>query len=610
MLYNRTYILLYRRQEMESIDNEFYSLMCGKLLGKGQVFYQKNSELCFRFRHRHADYDWAAHCHQKLKSHIPSLSYSQRKDKDFGNNIDFTDYFTVEGQTNNHLTAILQQWFSVDKKVLPLAYLEKNLDALALAWWYQDSGHLKQKENGTLEKIILSTEQWSDEELEILKYLLTLKHSLLFSVDGQRRLILYDQFQINYFLHLVRPYMHSSQTPKMKTCSVLKPIAKRTTICLDNSISISKPTLEINDKISQFACSFQLTEESFRRLNFKRREQNETSYYQIQLGEKNRCLLEAIQASTGLTISEIVQECYHQSNCKNPKPLHSLVDLTTTQQNIILGSIIGDGMLTHYPTKHMGVRSSYSEHFSIDQSNYRAWKLMKLSPYLTFTTGGTVLASKVDDLWSELQSLFYVRTSQSKIRVKRLPNNLFNDMNDLHSLATIYMDDGSLMISYRINHRTKCIYLIPHIALYLQNFTEKELTMLREHINKLTSVFFSLSKRPDGHGLSLRTYQTGETLRFLNAISGVTETCPSMSYKVNWDYRFYVEKQKWKEKYPDYKILTSSRERMRPYTSEEIAILVAMKRSNRTDREIAEKLKRSYWAIVYKAADLRKRGQL
>lgn len=183
---------------------------------------------------------------------------------------------------------------------------------------------------------------------------------------------------------------------------------------------------------------------------------------------------------------------------------------------------------------------------------------MKLSPYLKFTTGGTVLASKIDNLWSELQSLFYTRTNQSETRVKRLPNNLVKNMNDLHSLATIYMDDGSLMISNRVNHRSKCIYLLPHIALYLQNFTERELTMLKEHIYTLTSVSSSLSKRPDGHGFCLRTYQAGDTLKFLNAIRTVTETCPSMSYKANWNYRFDTEKAKWKEEYPEYEILTSS----------------------------------------------------
>ena len=592
---------------MNTIDNEFHSLMCGKLLGKGQILYRKNSDLDFRFYHRPANSDWAAHCYHQLKPHISSLSYTQRKVKDIRNTDGYTECILVKGNLSD---AIFQQWFSVDKKTLPLSYLEENLDARALAWWYQDSGHLKKKENGTLEKIILSTEQWTDEELEILKYVLTLKHSLLFSIDGQRRLILYDQFQINYFLSLIQPYMHSSLVHKIKTESVLKPIAKRTTIYLDSSIPFSSPTSEINCLLDRFSHSFHLNDDSFRRINFQRREKNNNSNYQLKLSESNRVFLRGVQSTTGLTISEIVQECFHRHNCNGPRPLKTLEDLTTTQQNIVLGSIIGDGMLTHYPTKHMGVRSSYSEHFSIEQSNYRAWKLMKLSPYWRFTNYGTVLASDVDHLWSELQKLFYIRSDNSKARTKRLPVHLLNEMNDIHSLATIYMDDGSLMISRRINHRTKCIYLTPHIALYLQNFTETELLLLRDYIYSLTSIYFTLSKRPDGNGYFLRTYRTQDSLDFLNVLRPVTETCPTMSYKVNWTYRLYMEKERWRIQYPDYDVLTSSRERMRPYSAEEIDILIEMKRSNRSDKEIAEKLQRSYWAIVYKAADLRKQGRL
>ena len=126
-------------------------------------------------------------------------------------------------------------------------------------------------------------------------------------------------------------------------------------------------------------------------------------------------------------------------------------------------------MLTHFPTKHMGIRSSYSEHFSFEQHSYRAWKVMKLEPYLTFQKNGTVISSKVDSLWSELEPLFYKVSSEEKTRIKRIPISLLDRLNDLHSLATLYMDDGSLLISYRVNHRLRKIYLTPHLALYLQN---------------------------------------------------------------------------------------------------------------------------------------------
>src|SRR5699024_5850082 len=109
-------------------------------------------------------------------------------------------------------------------------------------------------------------------------------------------------------------------------------------------------------------------------------ENNESTRYQVSLNEENQHALCSVQASTGLTLGEIVQECFHQHNSISPRPLNTLDDLSTTQQNIMLGSIIGDGTLRHNPSKSMGVRSNYHEHFSIKQHDYRAWKVMKLHP--------------------------------------------------------------------------------------------------------------------------------------------------------------------------------------------------------------------------------------
>ena len=78
-----------------------------------------------------------------------------------------------------------------------------------------------------------------------------------------------------------------------------------------------------------------------------------------------------------------------------------------------------------------------------------------------------------------------------------------------------------------------------------------------------------------------------------------------MSYKTNWSYRFYIETQRWLSEYPDYEIMTSSRERMRPYTTNEVETLKHMKQQGYTIQQIADQLKRSYWSIVYKTKDLR-----
>ncbi|PIC68903.1 hypothetical protein CSV77_16685, partial [Sporosarcina sp. P16b] len=99
----------------------------------------------------------------------------------------------------------------------------------------------------------------------------------------------------------------------------------------------------------QYASSIKVTTENFQRFNYARQENNESKRYQVNLTEENRDILCSVQASTGLTLGEIVQECFHQQNCISPRPLNTLDNLSTTQQNIMLGSIIGDSTLRHTP---------------------------------------------------------------------------------------------------------------------------------------------------------------------------------------------------------------------------------------------------------------------
>lgn len=118
-------------------------------------------------------------------------------------------------------------------------------------------------------------------------------------------------------------------------------------------------------------------------------------------------------------------------------------------------------------------------------------------------------------------------------------------------------------------------------------------------------ITFRLSKPPDGQGNILKTTSVKDTFLFLDAISPVTYTCPSMYYKTNWNERFNMEKQKWKNRFPDFELLTSSSERMKPYSTEEIRILKKMKQEGAKIQEIADALQRSYWSVVYKWREIK-----
>lgn len=167
-----------------------------------------------------------------------------------------------------------------------------------------------------------------------------------------------------------------------------------------------------------------------------------------------------------------------------------------------------------------------------------------------------------------------------------------------HFLATLYMDDGSLSISYHINHNLKKIYLTPHIFLYLQSFSKADLEHLKMNL--------TLSKRKDGFGYILKTTTVDETFKFLHAIRPIILTCPSMFYKTNWNYRFTQEVIKYAKMHPDYQVITSSSERSKAYSEDEIDSIIKLILIGYTDKEVAELLNRSYWSVVYKWREIRK----
>ncbi|PIC75938.1 hypothetical protein CSV74_13455 [Sporosarcina sp. P19] len=599
-----------KTNSLPSSTEKLNSLFCALLLGSGRIISPSTSHKYFRFTFNTKHTEWAHSCYQQLQACLPSFVIEKEQTTDTRSKLGFTERVAIESAPCEIADTLYSAWYQNGSKGIPLEFVEQHMTDQTLAWWYQDCGHLKVKDNGTLEKLILSTEQWTDEELRLLQYVMNSKFNLLFTVDGQRRLILYDQLQIKYFLSVVTPWIHPLFTYKIKDLAVHKPVAKRTTIRLPNQISIPAPTKEINQMIQQYVSSIQVTGDNFQRLNYARQENNETTRFQVSLTKENQHLLCSVQASTGLTLGEIVQECFQQHNSISPRPLNTLDDLSTTQQNIMLGSIIGDSMLTHKKSKYKGIRSSYHEHFSIKQQEYRAWEVMKLKPYLSFIPRGDHIISKTGDLWSSLEEVIYSEKLEGKNRIKQLPLSILEKLDDLHSLATIYMDDGSLLLTTRVNHNHKKIYITPHIALYLQSFTYEELLLLQEQMKKLTTVSFRLTKLPSGNGYYLRTSRTANTLQFLQDLEHVVVTCPSMSYKTNWQYRFYLEKQKWCQKYPNYQLIVSDRKRMRAYTEDEISDLRLMKQSGKTDQQIADTLGRSYWSVVYKISELRSQNLL
>ncbi|MDN3439172.1 DNA endonuclease [Planococcus sp. APC 3900] len=275
--------------------------------------------------------------------------------------------------------------------------------------------------------------------------------------------------------------------------------------------------------------------------------------------------------------------------------------LTSDEQNVLIASILGDGEITkRYPGSRRK-NNSYREHFSIQQLDYRIWKLNLLPPTFYFNKSCSFLVSPSLPLLTQMFNHFYNSNGDKIVSLEMLKlckSPLF--------LTTLFLDDGSLSISVSKNHLKKTIYLTPHIHLYLQCLSLEDLCKLKLHIHTQFSVEVNTSKRSDGFGYILKTTKVCETMKFLKIVGEVSRDCPSMYHKTDWEFRFSQEVKRYQESYPGYEVIVSSSDRKKNYTEEECEVLCKMKREGRTDKEIAAHLNRPYWSVVYKWAELRK----
>ncbi|WP_422121899.1 DNA endonuclease [Planococcus sp. X10-3] len=279
-----------------------------------------------------------------------------------------------------------------------------------------------------------------------------------------------------------------------------------------------------------------------------------------------------------------------------------LFQLSTIEQNVLIASVMGDGEITKLYPGSRRRNNSYREHFSPQQLDYRIWKLNLLPANFYFNNAKSNIFSPSLPLFTEMFPYFYGPGGN-----KIISDEILKLCDSPIFLATLFLDDGSLSISAQRSELKKLIYLTPHIYLYLQCFSQEDLIKLQNHIFSTFSIELKVSKRPDGFGYILKTTKVSETLKFLRVVLAVSSDCPSMFYKTNWNYRFEREVQRYKESLPEYEVRASSSERSKNYSDAECDLIILMKSQGHTDGQIAEKLGRSYWSVVYKWREIRER---
>ncbi|UJF27087.1 endonuclease [Planococcus sp. 107-1] len=289
-----------------------HDLLCGKLLGDGCLTKQGTRKPRFQFTHCKNDKGWSEYCYEQLSNSLPLNSPKYRKIVDTRMAAGFTESYIVQSRTSDEFSKLYEIWYPQRKKELPFSYIKDYFNEKTFAWWYQDDGHLKQK-NGIVKKVIFSTDSFTSLENQFLIDFLQKKYHLSFSIDAQNRLILYDQFQILHFLKLVSPHIHESMNRKRQSLNGSKKIAERSTIYLPTDFVVKNPTVEINNQYKKLPLLMALTENHTEFFKENISVQNETIItkpYQIKIKEDYKDLLVKLKCKTGLTISQITAHCF------------------------------------------------------------------------------------------------------------------------------------------------------------------------------------------------------------------------------------------------------------------------------------------------------------
>lgn len=272
------------------------------------------------------------------------------------------------------------------------------------------------------------------------------------------------------------------------------------------------------------------------------------------------------------------------------------------QEQIIFGSLLGDGYIS--TGSNRSVNCSYQEHFGESQRKYREWKLSYLND-LGFTINGNYLRSRSHPYFTSLYPNLY--QNNIKILTKEFLTKCIHPL----FLLTLYLDDGSLIISYQFNKTKNIVYCHPSIVLYTLNFTHDENEILASYLNETFGTHFVTSGHPDGNRTLLKLNKEKEVRYFLNLFSHYKDELNCMAYKMNLEKNIESKLNNIRNRYgKDVTVQVSSSNRRRLYSDTEIDIMIQLKKSGYTDQHIANKLGRTYWSIVYKISELRRNGLL
>lgn len=275
---------------------------------------------------------------------------------------------------------------------------------------------------------------------------------------------------------------------------------------------------------------------------------------------------------------------------------------TFEQEQIIFGSILGDGYISKGAQR--SINYYYQEHFGESQRAYREWK-EEMVKNLNFSINGNFLRSSCHPYFTKLYDEVY------KDNIKVLSKEFLNKCTHPLFLTALYLDDGSLTISYTYNKNKNIVYCHPSISLYTLHFTKEENKQLANHLNNNFKTNFIVTNNPDGHRHLLKLNKQAEVAHLLKIITPHVKNIPSMRYKTDVAENVRLKRKHIYKKFNEnVTIKLSSSNRRRKYNEEEVQKLIELKHEGLTDQNIAYKLGRTYWSVVYKLRELRNQKKL
>jgi hypothetical protein len=187
----------------------FLSLFSGKMLGDGYINQNPGRQPRFAFIHTSDDIGYARHC---LKLFAPYIPFGKKALKEYS----YLDPRTKKIYSRVHcqslssaiITVQLKHWYK-ERKIIPKELVAEHLDAAGLALWFQDDGSLK-----SIDRIILSVENFSPFERNFLQNLLSQKFRVASTLDKQNRIDISSRLETRKFQALVKPNLHPSMARK------------------------------------------------------------------------------------------------------------------------------------------------------------------------------------------------------------------------------------------------------------------------------------------------------------------------------------------------------------------------------------------------------------